>query len=206
MEPATRFGPYEIVRRLGKSMNSVYLAVDTRENRQAALKLIKSGADPVSRLILEAERRGAAIQQRLRELEPRVLEIYDYGDKDGYFYVAMQYVEGRNLAEVLGRDGRMSAYRAELAARAPVGARPAEGAVAEVAQGAGDLPATGKIPRVPAGRWGYGGGGAWRYQAVEHPSEPERHGAAAGFRHRQGAAGGPGFHLPQFRQPELLLA
>ena len=26
MEPATRFGPYEIIRRLGKSMNDVYLA------------------------------------------------------------------------------------------------------------------------------------------------------------------------------------
>ena len=112
MPPDTRFGPYEIIRRLGKSMNDVYLARDTREDRQAALKLIKSGPDAVSRLILESERRGAAIQQRLRTLDPRVIEIYDYGDLDGYFYVAMQYVEGRNLAEVLKGDGRMSAYRA----------------------------------------------------------------------------------------------
>jgi hypothetical protein len=112
MQPAARFGPYEIIRRLGKSMNDVYLARDTRANRQAALKLIKSGGDAVSQLILEAERRGAAIQQRLRTLDPRVIEIYDFGDLDGYFYVAMQYVEGRNLAEVLKHDGRMSAYRA----------------------------------------------------------------------------------------------
>jgi hypothetical protein len=112
MQPATRFGPYEIIRRLGKSMNDVYLARDTREDRQAALKLIKSGPDAVSRLILESERRGAAIQQRLRTLDPRVIEIYEYGDLDGYFYVAMQYVEGRNLAEALKGDGRMSAYRA----------------------------------------------------------------------------------------------
>ena len=112
MQPATRFGQYEIIRRLGKSMNDVYLALDTRENRQAALKLIKSSPDAVSRLILEAERRGAAIQQRLRTLDPRVIEIYEYGDRDGYFYVAMQYVEGDNLAEVLRRDGRMSAHRA----------------------------------------------------------------------------------------------
>jgi len=112
MLPATRFGPYEIIRRLGKSMNDVYLARDTREDRQAALKLIKSGPDAVSRLILESERRGAEIQQRLRSLDPRVIEIYDFGDLDGYFYVAMQYVEGRNLAEVLQGDGRMSAFRA----------------------------------------------------------------------------------------------
>jgi eukaryotic-like serine/threonine-protein kinase len=112
MYPAARFGPYEIIRRLGKSMNDVYLARDTRENRQTALKLIKSGSDAVSQLVLEAERRGAAIQQGLRTLDPRVIEIYDYGDLDGYFYVAMQYVEGRNLAEALKHDGRMSAYRA----------------------------------------------------------------------------------------------
>jgi len=112
MHPATRFGPYEIIRRLGKSMNDVYLARDTRENRQAALKLIKSGPDPASQMILEAERRGAAILQGLRALDPRVIEVYDYGDLGGYFYVAMQYVEGRNLAEALKHDGRMSAYRA----------------------------------------------------------------------------------------------
>jgi len=112
MQPATRFGPYEIIRRLGKSMNDVYLAQDTRENRPAALKLIKSSPDAVSRLVLEAERRGAAIQQRLRALDPRVIEIYDYGDRDGYFYIAMQYVEGRSLSEALARDGRMEPYRA----------------------------------------------------------------------------------------------
>jgi serine/threonine protein kinase len=112
MAPATHFGPYRIIRRLGKSMNDVYLALDTRANRQAALKLIKSGPDAVSRLVMESERRGAAIQQRLRTLDPRVIEVYDYGDLDGYFFVAMQYVEGRNLAEVLARDGRMSALRA----------------------------------------------------------------------------------------------
>ncbi len=112
MQPSSRFGQYEIIRPLGKSMNDVYLALDTRENRQAALKLIKSSPDALSKLVMEAERRGVAIQQRLRNLDPRVIEVYDYGDLDGYFYIAMQYVEGRNLAEVLERDGRLSAWRA----------------------------------------------------------------------------------------------
>ena len=35
-----RIGRYEIVRRLGKSMTDVYLAMDTVENRKVALKLI----------------------------------------------------------------------------------------------------------------------------------------------------------------------
>jgi hypothetical protein len=107
-----RIGRYEIVRRLGKSMTDVYLAIDTVENRQAALKLIQSGGDSVNQLMVEAERRGATIQKELQELDPRVIEIYDIGDADGYFYVAMQYVEGHNLAEVLAAESAVDPYRA----------------------------------------------------------------------------------------------
>jgi serine/threonine protein kinase len=142
MQPATRFGPYEIIRRLGKSANDVYLARDTRENRQAALKLIRSGPDAATQLLLQAERRGAAIQQGLRALDPRVIEVYDYGDLDGYFYIAMQYVEGRSLAEVLKYDGRMGAYRAARIALEICGQlekfhafRPGDGAAAAVVHG-----------------------------------------------------------------------
>jgi serine/threonine protein kinase len=107
-----RIGRYEIVRRIGKSMTDVYLAIDTVENRQAALKLIKSGGDMMTKLVVEAERRGAAIQQGLRAVDPRIVEVYEYGDQDGYFFVAMQYVEGRSLAEVLRSEHAMDPVRA----------------------------------------------------------------------------------------------
>ena len=112
MTAPSRIGRYEIVRRLGKSMTDVYLAVDTVENRQAALKVIQSGGDSVNQLVLEAERRGATIQREMRDLDPRVIEIYEIGDADGYFYIAMQYVEGRNLAEVLAAESAVDPYRA----------------------------------------------------------------------------------------------
>src|SRR5690242_12307191 len=107
-----RVGRYEIVRRLGKSMTDVYLAIDTVENRKAALKLVKSGGDMVTQLVMEAERRGAAIQKDLHGVDPRIIEIYDYGDADGYFYIAMQYVEGRNLADVLSTEHAIDPIRA----------------------------------------------------------------------------------------------
>jgi eukaryotic-like serine/threonine-protein kinase len=112
MTAPSRIGRYEIVRRLGKSMTEVYLAIDTVENRRAALKLIQSGGDSVNQLMVEAERRGANIQREMHDLDPRVIEIYDIGDVDGYFYVAMQYVEGRNLAEVLKAESAVDPYRA----------------------------------------------------------------------------------------------
>jgi eukaryotic-like serine/threonine-protein kinase len=105
-------GRYEIVRRLSKSMTDVYLAIDTVGNRKTALKLVKCGGDAANRLVLEAERRGAAIQKEMSALDPRVVEIYDFGEADGYFYVAMQYVEGRNLAEVLEAETAIDPLRA----------------------------------------------------------------------------------------------
>ncbi len=116
MTAPARIGRYAIVRRLGKSMTDVYLAIDTVENRKAALKLIKSGGDALTQLMLEAERRGAAIQKELRSLDPRVIEIYDFGDQDGYFFVAMQFVEGRNLAEVLAAECTIDPVRAATVA------------------------------------------------------------------------------------------
>ncbi|MGP8246520.1 MAG: serine/threonine-protein kinase [Bryobacteraceae bacterium] len=116
MTTPQRIGRYEIVRRIGHSMTDVYLAIDTVENRPAALKLIRPGGDAVARMMVEAERRGAAIQREMRALDPRVVEIYDYGEKDGYFFVAMQYVEGRNLAEVLEREHVMDPDRATVIA------------------------------------------------------------------------------------------
>jgi len=93
-------------------MTEVYLAVDTVENRMAALKLVKTDGDRVSQLVLEAERRGAAIQRDLHAIDPRMIEIYEFGDLDGYFFVAMQYVEGHSLAEVLGAEHAIEPIRA----------------------------------------------------------------------------------------------
>ena len=112
MTAPARLGRYEIVRQIGRSMTDVYLAFDTVGNRKAALKLIPSRGDTHTRLVLEAERRGAQIQRELRGLDPRVVEVYETGDLDGYFFVAMQYVEGRDLAEVLKAEQTIDSIRA----------------------------------------------------------------------------------------------
>jgi hypothetical protein len=116
MTAPSKLGRYEIVRPIGKSMTDVYLAIDTVENRKAALKLIRPDGGSDSRLVMEAERRGAAIQKELGGLDPRMVQIYDFGDLDGYFFVAMQYVEGRTLAEVLEGASVIGANRAAVIA------------------------------------------------------------------------------------------
>ncbi len=115
MDP-TRVGRYRIVRRLGRSMTDVFLAVDTVEDRPAALKLVRTGGDRASRLVMEAERRGAEIQRALEGLDARVVTVYEVGEEDGYFFVAMEYVEGRNVAEILRREHVIDAMRAAVIA------------------------------------------------------------------------------------------
>jgi len=108
----TRVGRYQIVKQIGRSMTDVYLAIDTVANRKAALKLVRAGTDSHSRLVMEAERRGAAIQKELCGLDPRMVQVYETGDMDGYFFVAMQYVEGRDLGQVLTSEHTIDGIRA----------------------------------------------------------------------------------------------
>lgn len=107
-----QFGAYEVIRKLARGMTDVYLAFDTSANRQAVLKIVEESSDPLTQLILEAERRGAAIQKQLHEADSRVIEIYEQGELDGYFFIAMQYIEGRTLAEILKEEKRIEPARA----------------------------------------------------------------------------------------------
>ena len=105
MDPKT-FGRYEIIRKLaGGGMGRVFLAYDPVLNRQVGLKLIDAGGDQDSIDVVAAERRGATLQDQLakRETGGRVAQIFDVGDRDGYFYIAMEYIEGEDLSELVGR-------------------------------------------------------------------------------------------------------
>lgn len=100
------FGRYEIIRKLaGGGMGRVFLAYDPVLNRQVGLKLIDSGTDRDSMDVIEAERRGSILQDQLAKREPggRVAQIFDVGEREGYFYIAMEYIEGEDLSELLSR-------------------------------------------------------------------------------------------------------
>ena len=103
--PASRkVGKYDILRKLGRGgMADVYLAQDSALNAAVALKLIEHAPDIDTQDSNDAERRGAMLQAHLAAVDPRVARIHDFGDVDGYFYVAMEYVDGQDLAELLRR-------------------------------------------------------------------------------------------------------
>ena len=105
-----QFGGFEIIRKLGRGMTDVYLAFDTSNNRHVVLKIVEESSD--SEIIVEAEQRGAALQKQLHEFDSRFLEIYEFGRSDGCFYIAMQFIEGRNVADILRAEKRLKPMRA----------------------------------------------------------------------------------------------
>ncbi len=96
-------GKYLVRRKLGRGgMADVYLAEDTASGQQVALKLIEHAADADTRDSIVAERRGAELQARLAEIDPHVVRVYDCNDTEGFFFVAMEYIDGQDLAEFMG--------------------------------------------------------------------------------------------------------
>lgn len=98
MDGRRLIGRFELLDFLGRGgSGDVYLARDPQRGT-IALKLIRIGVDAE---MLDAERRGVKLQKELQPKVPQVAAIYDYGDHEGYFYVAMEYVPGRDLDKIL---------------------------------------------------------------------------------------------------------
>jgi serine/threonine protein kinase len=107
-----RIGKFEILRKLGRGgMADVYLARDTESGRVVALKLLEIGTDPEGLDTLAAERHGAILQARLCGLDPHVATVYEYGESERFFFIAMEHVEGDDLSTLL-RHGPLAPERA----------------------------------------------------------------------------------------------
>ncbi|MBV9306643.1 MAG: hypothetical protein JOZ45_10905, partial [Acidobacteriaceae bacterium] len=112
MGPLENFGKYKVIRKLSRSMTDVYLALDSEANRTVVLKLIEHSRDDFTQLIMEAEARGAQLQRQLHASDERILAVYEWGETGGCFFVAMEYFEGRTLAEILKAEGALEGRRA----------------------------------------------------------------------------------------------
>jgi predicted ATPase len=99
LSPGTRFGNYEILRRLGSGgMGEVYHAKDTRLGRQVAIKTLSLDRccheEDLSRF--EQEARSASALNH-----PSIVTIYELGEANGIRYIAMEMVEGETLRALL---------------------------------------------------------------------------------------------------------
>src|SRR5437016_2619398 len=96
-------GDYRVLRRLGQGgMGQVYLAEQLSLRRRIALKILRAdlAADPkcLQRFRTEAETVA-------RATHANIVQIYAIGEASGLHFIALEYVEGRNLRELLDRKG-----------------------------------------------------------------------------------------------------
>ncbi len=103
------FGSYDIQREVGRGgMGVVYLATDRRLGRRVALKVIvpELAADPQFRERFEREARVAATLEH-----PHVVPVYEAGEHDGSLFIAMRFIDGRDLATDVREHGPLAPPR-----------------------------------------------------------------------------------------------
>ncbi len=111
LDDARRLGRYRLESRLGAGgMNEVWLARDVLARREVALKLLRGGDTDEARLA--RFEREAQLTARLAS--PHTVRILDFGTSpiDGTAWIAMERLEGCDLAELLAHEGPLDVRRA----------------------------------------------------------------------------------------------
>ena len=102
---------YHVVKKLGEGgMGQVYLAEHVKMGRRSAIKVMNPSMvhdpDAVARFNREASNAS-------RINHPNVCAIYDFGEtSDGLIYLAMEFIEGEPLTDLLEREGAIPVARA----------------------------------------------------------------------------------------------
>ena len=99
LAPGTRLGPYAIVAPIGAGgMGEVYRARDERLKREVAIKVLPAelAADADRRARFEREARAASGLSH-----PNILSVYDIGSSDSTIYMAMEFVDGQTLKDLI---------------------------------------------------------------------------------------------------------
>ena len=99
-----RIGPYQVLAHLATGgMGVVYKALD-EAGREVALKILSPelAAKPVA---VERFRREALQGAKLSH--ENIVRLYEFGEVNGTFFLALEYVDGVDLHEFVGRKGRL---------------------------------------------------------------------------------------------------
>src|SRR5439155_17058411 len=101
----SRLGKYEIVVHLASGgMGAVYKAVDVDLGREIALKILSPELASKPALIERFQREARHIA-KLRH--PNIVKIYEFGEACGTFFLALEFVDGIDLYDYIGRKGQL---------------------------------------------------------------------------------------------------
>ena len=101
---------YELRHRIGRGgMADVFLGHDRLLDRQVAIKMLfpEFAVDPN---FVERFRREAQAAANLNH--PNIVNVFDWGKHAATYYIAMEYVDGRTLADILRANGHLTSKQA----------------------------------------------------------------------------------------------
>jgi eukaryotic-like serine/threonine-protein kinase len=100
---------YRVIRRIGSGgMADVYCADDTHLGRQVALKVLHRRFAQDQEFV-ERFRREASAAAGLNH--PNVVGVFDRGQHEGTYYIAMEYLEGRTLKDIVATEAPLAQER-----------------------------------------------------------------------------------------------
>jgi hypothetical protein len=98
MSTPASIGRYQVRERLGQGgMGVLYLALDPAIDRLVALKLLRVNQAEIRERFLREARLAARLQH------PNIVTIFDVGEHQGQPFIAMEYIPGETLAELIAR-------------------------------------------------------------------------------------------------------
>ena len=97
---------YEIIKTIGEGgMANVYLAKDIILDRNVAIKVLRGDLATDEKFVRRFQREALSASSLTH---PNIVEIYDVGEDDGDYYIVMEYVDGKNLKQLLKKRGKLT--------------------------------------------------------------------------------------------------
>ncbi len=97
---------YQIIKAIGEGgMANVYLAYDTILDRNVAVKVLRGDLAGDEKFVRRFQREALSASSLTH---PNIVEVYDVGEDSGQYYIVMEYVEGRNLKNLIKKRGKLT--------------------------------------------------------------------------------------------------
>ena len=97
---------YQIIKSIGEGgMANVYLALDTILDRNVAVKVLRGDLATDEKFVRRFQREALAASSLSH---PNVVEVYDVGEDNGNYYIVMEYIEGKQLKQLLKKREKLT--------------------------------------------------------------------------------------------------
>ena len=97
---------YQIIKSIGEGgMANVYLAYDTILDRDVAVKILRGDLANDEKFVRRFQREALSASSLSH---PNIVEVYDVGDDNGQYFIVMEYIDGKNLKDLLKKRGKLT--------------------------------------------------------------------------------------------------